>query len=72
MALFLGTVAVSYPLWVRIAAKADKRTIFLLGAASWIASSAFLLFASPATRADPAGERDQGCHARRPDVIRLE
>ena len=47
MGLFLVSVVVSFPFWVRISKSTDKRTIFLLGAASWIVSQVFLLAATP-------------------------
>jgi GPH family glycoside/pentoside/hexuronide:cation symporter len=47
MGLFLVSVVVSFPFWVRISRNTDKRTIFLLGAASWIVSQVFLLAATP-------------------------
>jgi sugar (glycoside-pentoside-hexuronide) transporter len=47
MALFLGSVALSVPMWVAVSKRFDKRTIFLMGAASWVCSQVFLFSATP-------------------------
>jgi sugar (glycoside-pentoside-hexuronide) transporter len=47
LALFLVSVVAALPLWLRVAKYVDKRTIFMLGAASWIGSQLFLLAANP-------------------------
>jgi sugar (glycoside-pentoside-hexuronide) transporter len=47
LALFLLAVVGSLPLWLRISQHVDKRTIFLMGAASWVGSQLFLLAATP-------------------------
>jgi sugar (glycoside-pentoside-hexuronide) transporter len=47
LALFLVMIVASLPLWLRISRYVDKRTIFVLGAASWIGSQLFLLAATP-------------------------
>jgi sugar (glycoside-pentoside-hexuronide) transporter len=47
LGLFLLAVVGSLPLWLRISHYVDKRTIFLLGAASWVGSQLFLLAATP-------------------------
>jgi sugar (glycoside-pentoside-hexuronide) transporter len=47
LGLFLLAVVGSLPLWLRISQYVDKRTIFILGAASWIGSQLFLLAATP-------------------------
>jgi sugar (glycoside-pentoside-hexuronide) transporter len=48
LGLFLLAVVGSLPLWLRISHYVDKRTIFLLGAVSWVGSQIFLLAATPA------------------------
>jgi sugar (glycoside-pentoside-hexuronide) transporter len=47
LGLFLLSVVAALPLWLRVAKHVDKRTIFMLGAASWIGSQLFLLAATP-------------------------
>jgi sugar (glycoside-pentoside-hexuronide) transporter len=47
LGLFLLSVVGSLPLWLRVSRHVDKRTIFMLGAASWIGSQLFLLAATP-------------------------
>jgi Na+/melibiose symporter-like transporter len=47
MGLFLVSVVCAFPLWVRVSRRRDKRAIFLMGAASWIASQVFLFMATP-------------------------
>jgi sugar (glycoside-pentoside-hexuronide) transporter len=47
LGLFLLSVVGALPLWLRVSHHVDKRTIFMLGAASWIGSQAFLLAATP-------------------------
>jgi sugar (glycoside-pentoside-hexuronide) transporter len=47
LGLFLLSVVAALPLWLRVAKHVDKRTIFILGAASWIGSQVFLLTATP-------------------------
>jgi sugar (glycoside-pentoside-hexuronide) transporter len=47
LGLFLLSVVAALPLWLRVSRHVDKRTIFLLGAASWVGSQLFLLAATP-------------------------
>ena len=47
LGLFLLSVVGALPVWLRISRHVDKRTIFLLGAASWVGSQIFLLAATP-------------------------
>jgi Na+/melibiose symporter-like transporter len=47
LGLFLLSVVAALPLWLRISRHVDKRTIFLMGAASWVGSQLFLLAATP-------------------------
>jgi sugar (glycoside-pentoside-hexuronide) transporter len=47
MLVFLSAVAFSLPGWLAISRRVDKRAIFLMGAASWIGSQAFLFLATP-------------------------
>jgi sugar (glycoside-pentoside-hexuronide) transporter len=47
MLIFLSTVAFALPGWLAVSRRVDKRTIFLLGAVSWIGSQAFLFLATP-------------------------
>ncbi|MDD9827175.1 MAG: glycoside-pentoside-hexuronide (GPH):cation symporter [Deltaproteobacteria bacterium] len=47
LGLFLLSVAASMPLWNAAARRVEKRSIFLMGAASWIASQGFLFLAQP-------------------------
>ncbi len=47
MGLFLASVVVALPAWLAISRHVDKRTIFLMGAASWIGSQIFLFSATP-------------------------
>jgi GPH family glycoside/pentoside/hexuronide:cation symporter len=47
MGLFLAVVACSLPGWLAISKRIEKRTIFLLGAASWIGGQLFLFLAQP-------------------------
>lgn len=47
LGLFLLAVAASMPLWNAAARRVEKRSIFLMGAASWIASQSFLFLAQP-------------------------
>jgi sugar (glycoside-pentoside-hexuronide) transporter len=47
LGLFLLAVVAALPLWLRVSQHVDKRTIFMLGAASWIGSQLFLLAATP-------------------------
>jgi len=47
LGLFLLAVVGALPFWLRISRHVDKRTIFLLGAASWVGSQIFLLAATP-------------------------
>jgi sugar (glycoside-pentoside-hexuronide) transporter len=47
LGLFLLSVVGALPLWLRISRHLDKRTLFLLGAASWVGSQLFLLAATP-------------------------
>jgi sugar (glycoside-pentoside-hexuronide) transporter len=47
LGLFLVAVVMGLPLWNAIARHVEKRTIYVLGAASWIGSQLFLLAATP-------------------------
>jgi GPH family glycoside/pentoside/hexuronide:cation symporter len=47
MAIFLLSVVVALPLWLAVSRRTDKRTIFLLGAASWVAAQVFILALQP-------------------------
>jgi Na+/melibiose symporter-like transporter len=47
LGLFLLAVVGALPLWLKVSQHVDKRTIFLLGAASWVGSQLFLLAATP-------------------------
>lgn len=47
LVFFLGMVALSMPVWARVARHTDKRTIFMLGAGWWIGSQLFLFSATP-------------------------
>ena len=47
LGLFLVFVAAVMPFWNAMARRVDKRTIFLLGSASWIASQAMLFMIQP-------------------------
>ncbi|MDX1649465.1 MAG: glycoside-pentoside-hexuronide (GPH):cation symporter [Myxococcota bacterium] len=47
MGLFLVCVVAAFPVWTRVAAHRDKRTIFLFGAAWWVGSQVFLMLAQP-------------------------
>ncbi len=46
--LFLTMVALSMPIWARVARHTDKRVIFLFGATWWVGSQTFLFLATPA------------------------
>jgi sugar (glycoside-pentoside-hexuronide) transporter len=47
MGLFLAAVVAALPLWNAIARLVEKRTIYVLGAVSWVGSQLFLLAATP-------------------------
>ncbi len=47
MALFLGTVAVALPIWLRVAPRFEKSTLFIIGSAWWATSFTLLLVAQP-------------------------
>jgi sugar (glycoside-pentoside-hexuronide) transporter len=47
MFLFLGTVLVSLPFWLRVARHFDKATLFIVGAIWWMATLTLILFAQP-------------------------
>jgi sugar (glycoside-pentoside-hexuronide) transporter len=47
MALLLGSVVVSLPLWLRISRSVDKRTIFIFGACWWIGAQVFMMLLQP-------------------------
>jgi glycoside/pentoside/hexuronide:cation symporter, GPH family len=47
LGLFLLAVVAGLPLWNAVARHVEKRTIYVLGAASWIGSQLFLLAATP-------------------------
>jgi sugar (glycoside-pentoside-hexuronide) transporter len=48
MGIFLVAVVLALPIWLAVSRRTDKRTIFLLGAASWVGAQAFLLAVDPA------------------------
>ncbi|MFQ5416670.1 MAG: MFS transporter [Myxococcota bacterium] len=48
MLLFLVLVVLCLPVWLRIARRHDKRSIFVFGSAWWIGSMMFMLLADPA------------------------
>jgi sugar (glycoside-pentoside-hexuronide) transporter len=47
LGILLAFVVVALPGWLALAPHVDKRTIFLLGACSWVGSQAFLFLATP-------------------------
>ena len=47
MVLFLLSVVAGLPLWNAISRRVEKRTIYVLGAISWVGSQVFLLAATP-------------------------
>ncbi len=47
LGILLAFVVVALPGWLALARRVDKRTIFLLGACSWVGSQAFLFLATP-------------------------
>lgn len=47
MGLFLVCVIAAFPVWNRIAAHTDKRSIFLWGAVWWVGSQLFLMLVHP-------------------------
>jgi len=47
LGLFLLAIVVSLPMWLAISKRVEKRTLYVLGAASWIGSQLFLLAATP-------------------------
>jgi sugar (glycoside-pentoside-hexuronide) transporter len=47
MGLFLLAVVAAMPMWNAIARRVEKRTIYVLGAVSWVGSQLFLLAATP-------------------------
>ncbi len=47
MFFLLATVAIAIPGWSAVSRRTDKRTIFLFGAAWWIASMLWIYFATP-------------------------
>jgi sugar (glycoside-pentoside-hexuronide) transporter len=47
MVLFLLSVVAGLPLWNAISRRVEKRTIYVLGAISWVGSQLFLLAATP-------------------------
>jgi GPH family glycoside/pentoside/hexuronide:cation symporter len=48
MFLFLGVVVLSLPVWLRVARRHDKRSIFIFGAAWWIGAQFFIFMSEPA------------------------
>ena len=47
LGLFLASVAASLPMWLAISERTEKRTLYVLGAASWVGSQIFLFAATP-------------------------
>jgi Na+/melibiose symporter-like transporter len=47
MALLLGTVVASLPLWMRVSRHVDKRTLFIFGACWWIGVQGILAWLQP-------------------------
>jgi Na+/melibiose symporter-like transporter len=47
MGIFLVAVVLAMPLWLAVSRRTDKRTIFLLGAGSWVGAQLFLLAVDP-------------------------
>ena len=47
LGLFLVAIVASLPMWLAISKRVEKRTLYVLGAASWIGSQVFLLAATP-------------------------
>jgi hypothetical protein len=47
LGLFLIAIVGSLPMWLAISKRVEKRTLYVLGAASWIGSQLFLLAATP-------------------------
>jgi glycoside/pentoside/hexuronide:cation symporter, GPH family len=47
LGLFLLAIVGSLPMWLAISKRVEKRTLYVLGAASWIGSQLFLLAATP-------------------------
>ena len=47
MGLFIATVVIALPIWLRIAPRFEKSTLFVVGAAWWAASFGLILFADP-------------------------
>jgi sugar (glycoside-pentoside-hexuronide) transporter len=47
MFIFLATVLLSLPIWLRVARRLEKSTVFIIGAAWWMAGQFILLAAQP-------------------------
>ena len=47
MSILLVAVVLSLPVWLRVARRSDKRSLFIFGACWWIGAQAFLLFLGP-------------------------
>jgi sugar (glycoside-pentoside-hexuronide) transporter len=47
LGLFLLAIVASLPVWLAVSRHVEKRTIYVLGAASWVGSQLFLLAATP-------------------------
>jgi sugar (glycoside-pentoside-hexuronide) transporter len=47
LGIFLLAIVASLPMWLAISRHVEKRTLYVLGAASWIGSQLFLLAATP-------------------------
>ncbi|MGH7288230.1 MAG: MFS transporter, partial [Myxococcota bacterium] len=47
LGLFLLAIVASLPIWLAISRRVEKRTLYVMGAASWIGSQVFLLAATP-------------------------
>ena len=47
LGLFLLAIVVSLPMWLAVSRRVEKRTLYVLGACSWVGSQLFLLAATP-------------------------
>ena len=47
LGLFLLAIVASLPMWLAISRRVEKRTLYVLGACSWVGSQLFLLAATP-------------------------
>jgi Na+/melibiose symporter-like transporter len=48
MGLFLVSVVLALPVWLRVSERTDKRNIYLFGAAWWVGAQVFIFSATPA------------------------